>query len=65
MSKHTKFELEELPKSAVVNSNVHSQDQEAMQLINEVVTEHISKIVDDVHIEEAEDEIKKKLTSLL
>ena len=65
MSKYIKFELEELPKSAVVNSNVHSQDQEAMQLINEVVTEHISKIVDDVHIEEAEDEIKKKLTSLL
>ena len=65
MSKYIKFELEELPKSAVVNSNVHSKDQETMQLINEVVTEHISKIVDDVHIEEAEDEIKKKLTSLL
>jgi flagellar biosynthesis/type III secretory pathway protein FliH len=63
VSEHKKFELEELPKSAVVNSNAHSQDEETMQLINEVVTEHISKIVDDVTIGEPLDEIKKNLNT--
>jgi flagellar biosynthesis/type III secretory pathway protein FliH len=63
VSEHKKFELEELPKSAVVNSNAHSQDEETMQLINEVVTEHISKIVDDVNIGEPLDEIKKNLNN--
>lgn len=63
MSKYIKFELEELPKSAVVNSNVHSKDQETMQLINEVVTEHISKIVDEVTIDESSDEIKKNFNN--
>ena len=63
MYKYIKFELEELPKSAVVNSNVHSKDQETMQLINEVVTEHISKIVDEVTIDESSDEIKKNFNN--
>jgi hypothetical protein len=47
MSKHEKFELEDLPKSAVVNSNLHNKESEAERLINEVVTEHLSKIIDD------------------
>lgn len=45
--KYEKFELEELPKSAVVNSLVHAKDQEVDELINEAVSEHISKIVDE------------------
>lgn len=61
MSKHGKFELEELSKSAVVNSSVHAEDQETMQLINDVVTDHISKITDEVHAESQNDDIKKNV----
>jgi len=45
--KYEKFELEELPKSAVVNSQVHAKDQEVNELINEAVSEHLNKIVDE------------------
>jgi flagellar biosynthesis/type III secretory pathway protein FliH len=47
MSKHEKFELEDLPKSAVVNATFYSEESEVDKLINEVVTEHLSKIVED------------------
>ncbi len=47
MSKHEKFELEDLPKSAVVNSSFYNEESEVDKLINEVVTEHLSKIVED------------------
>ena len=46
MSKHRKFELEELPKAAVVNSSVYAANEEVDQLINEAVTDHISKIIE-------------------
>lgn len=52
--KYEKFEFVELPKSAVVNSVVHAKNQEVDELINEVVSEHLSKIVD-----EENDESKK------
>lgn len=45
--KYEKFELEELPKSAVVNSLVHAKNHEVDELINEAVSEHLSKIVDE------------------
>ncbi len=47
MSKHEKFELEDLPKSAVVNSTFYNEESEVDKLINEVVTEHLIKIVED------------------
>lgn len=46
-TKHEKFEFEELPKSAVVNSLVHARNHEVDELINEAVSEHLSKIVDE------------------
>lgn len=50
-TKYEKLELEDLPKSAVVNSNMHlddeEQEQEVQELINDVVSEHLSKIVED------------------
>jgi hypothetical protein len=45
--KYKKFELEDLPKSAVVNSLVRSQDIEVDEIINEAVSEHLSKIIDE------------------
>lgn len=45
--KYEKFELEELPKSAVVNSLVHAKNQEVDELINEAVSEHLNKIIDE------------------
>lgn len=47
LKKYEKFELEELPKSAVINSLVHAKNQEVDELINEVVSEHLSKLVDE------------------
>ncbi|RTK93234.1 MAG: hypothetical protein EKK61_01505 [Rickettsiales bacterium] len=53
MSEHSKFELEELSKSAVVNSTISSPDVEVDKIIHEVVTEHLSNIVknNDVSVE--------------
>lgn len=45
MSEHNKFELEELSKSAVVNSTISRPDGEVDKIIHEVVTEHLSNIV--------------------
>ena len=47
MSKHEKFILEDLPKAAVVNSTTQNEESEADKIINEVVTDHLSKIVDE------------------
>ena len=59
--KHEKFELEELPKSAVVNSLVHARDYEVDEIINEAVSEHLSKIVDEEDNEtEKSSELAKK-----
>ncbi|MEM6338906.1 MAG: FliH/SctL family protein [Pseudomonadota bacterium] len=46
-TKYEKFELEELPKSAVINSLIHTRDNEVDEIINEAVSEHLSKIVDE------------------
>ena len=46
-TEYEKLELEDLPKAAVVNSTVHAQNQEVEELIHEVVSDHISKIVDE------------------
>lgn len=45
--KHKKFEFEDLPKANVVNSNTHAKKTEADELINDAVTGHLNKIVDD------------------
>jgi flagellar biosynthesis/type III secretory pathway protein FliH len=45
-SKYEKLVLEDLPKSAVVNSKAHAKNPEVEELINEVLTEHLTKIVD-------------------
>ncbi len=47
MSKHEKFELEDLPKSAVVNSTHYDQDTEADEIINEAVSDHLSKVAEE------------------
>lgn len=47
MSEHQKFTFVDLPKSAVVNSNVHSDNEDVEQIINEVVVEHLSNIVEE------------------
>ena len=46
-TEYKKLELEDLPKAAVVNSTVHAQNQEVEELIHEVVSDHLSKIVDE------------------
>ena len=47
MSKHEKFELEDLPKSAVVNSSNYEEATEADELINEAVSDHLNKIAEE------------------
>lgn len=47
MSEHQKFIFADLQKSAVVNSNVHSDNDEVAEIINNVVVEHLSNIVDE------------------
>src|SRR4051812_10226415 len=46
MDIYKKFVLDELPKSAVVNSNVHANAREIEDLIINAVSEHLSSIVD-------------------
>ncbi len=53
-TKYEKFELKELPKSAVVNSSVHAKNHEVDELIIEAVSEHISKIVDEEKSKDSE-----------
>jgi hypothetical protein len=50
MSNYVKFELEDFPKSAVVNSAFYNATSEVDELINNVVSEHLSKIIDDVEL---------------
>jgi flagellar biosynthesis/type III secretory pathway protein FliH len=45
-AKYDKLVLEDLPKSAVVNSSTHAKNPEVDELINEVLTDHLSKIAD-------------------
>lgn len=47
MPVHEKFVLEDLPKSAVVNSTVYDANQEVDDLIITAVSKHLSTIVDD------------------
>ncbi len=47
MSNNTKFEFEDLPRSAVVNSTMNNSDAEVDNIIHEVVTEHLSTIVEN------------------
>lgn len=65
--KYEKFELEELSKSAVVNSLVHAKNQEVDELINEAVSEHLSKIADEVEEgkEKSSELIKKSIDDSL
>lgn len=64
--KYEKFELEELPKSAVVNSLVHAKNQEVDELINEAVSEHLNKIIDEEDQDsEKSSELAKKVLTIL
>ena len=64
MDKYIKLELEDLPKSAVVNSSFHVQDTDVDQLINEIVTDHITKIVDIEEPQESATVVQDKVVEV-
>ena len=66
-TEYKKLELEDLPKSAVVNSLVYARNQEVEELIHEVVSEHLSKIVDEdaKGNTELSEEVKKNIDESL
>jgi hypothetical protein len=63
MNKHKKFELEDLPKSDVVNSRSQNEDYKVNKIINEVVTDHISSIVEEDISKEKNDVVEEEIDS--
>jgi hypothetical protein len=64
MSEHQKFIFADFPKSAVVNSNVHSTNADVEEIINNVVAEHLSNIVEEESADHDEEQIPETDTSI-